>query len=223
MKYILMMFLSCIFVTNLFSYEKEDFYKKIETTCSDKIENFTKEQYLTLIKSYLWGESFGLGHTLAAIAWTESCMGLYKINLQDPSAGSYHNAVTSVMARHPEIKNNSYTQNVMAQMLIKNEKFAAIEALLELTFWESYYETNPKTYTSKNNTVWEAVVKSYNKGSKWHTSDTSNENANNYLKTVKNNLKKIEAFLSKPEVQNDIKEVKDKLKIEALDVRISIR
>lgn len=222
MKYIGIL-LSLFLVSNLFGYEKEDFYKKIETTCSDKIENFTKEQYVTLIKSYLWGEAFGLGNTLAAIAWTESCMGLYKINLQDPSAGAYHNAVTSVMARHPEIKNNSYTQNVMAQMLIKNDKFAAIEALLELTFWESYYIANPKAYTSKNNSLWEAVVKSYNKGSKWHSSDMSNENANNYLNKVKSNLKKVETFLNKPEIQNDIKEIKDKLKIEALDVRISIR
>lgn len=104
-----------------------------------QFQRFNEKQLQVMKKAYELGEPFNMGYTLAAIAWQESSAGLYLINLSDPSAGVFHNNINSVMARHPDIANNAFQRNVMAQKLVQDMEFSASEALSELEFWKSEY------------------------------------------------------------------------------------
>jgi len=129
----------------------------ISFLCAISVEQeynqMSNEQKQILIESYEFGKAFNLGYSLAAIAWQESSCGKYMINLQDPSAGVYHNNIVSVLNRHG-IKDTKWNRNKMAQKLIDNIEFGAAEALAELEFWQTIH--------GENN--WLLIWQSYNGG-----------------------------------------------------------
>ena len=111
------------------------------------------QQKEILIQSYKLGEPFDMGFSLAAIAWQESSCGRYLINLQDPSAGVFHNNIISVLNRHG-MRDTQWNRNFLAMKLINDFEFSAAESLAELEFWQSIHGDNN----------WLDIWQSYNGG-----------------------------------------------------------
>lgn len=142
-----------IFSTTLFSETLEKLEKQFRT--------LTLEQQEVARTAYKLGKNFNYGYTLVAIAWKESQFGIYMINLQDPSAGVFHNNINTVMKRHKEdYLDTSFQRNLIAQMLIDNIFFAAAEALSELEYWEELHKDMLNIETRAYLKIWA----SYNGG-----------------------------------------------------------
>lgn len=120
----------------------------------EEFNAFTVEQMEVLCKAYELGKPFDLGHTMAAIAWQESMAGVYLVNMQDPSAGVFHNNLKSVLARHEELQDTNWQRNRIAQKLIDDIEFSGAEALAELEYWRSIH----------GKYAWFEVWRSYNGG-----------------------------------------------------------
>lgn len=151
--------------------------------CTGNIDEMTLDQKEVLLRSYHFGKPHGLGYTLAAIAWQESCAGEYKINFDDPSAGVFHTYIPGVFHRHPELKKNGFMENTIGQKLIDDFRFAAAETLRELQYWQ------------RQNKTWKATVKSYNKGSKWKRDSTTNTKAEKYYTRLASKISALKPFI----------------------------
>lgn len=150
------------------------------------LKDFSPEQKEVLLKSYLAGAEHGFGYTLAAIAWQESCAGVYKMNFQDPSAGIYHAYIPGVIKRYKNLKQNGFTQNLVGAMLVSNDTFAQKIAISDLKFWHKEHKGD-----------WKKIIKSYNKGYSWQKNDYANTQAENYYKSIAQKVKELEAYLPK--------------------------
>ncbi|CAM2945234.1 hypothetical protein [Helicobacter burdigaliensis] len=150
------------------------------------LKDFSTEQKEVLLQSYLAGEKYGFGYTLAAIAWQESCAGVYKMNFQDPSAGIYHAYIPGVIKRYKNLKQNGFTENLVGAMLVSNDEFAQKIALNDLQFWHKEHKGD-----------WKKIIKSYNKGYSWQKNKYANTQAENYYKSIAQKVKELEAYLPK--------------------------
>lgn len=115
--------------------------------------NFSPSQIEVLRKSYIVGKKFGYELTLPAIAWQESLAGEININLNDVSAGVFHNKLSNVLTRE-NLKDNLNNRNKIAHKLVTDYFFAVKHAIAELNFWR-------KTHGNEN---WEKIWRSYNAG-----------------------------------------------------------
>lgn len=152
--------------------------------CTDDIDKLNSAQKRVLLKSFSYGAEFDFGYTLAAIAWQESCAGAYRVNFQDPSAGIYHAYIPSVLNRHPYLKKNGLTSNMLGERLIRDDEFAASEAIRELLYWRGVHNNN-----------WKSIVKSYNKGFSWQNSKSANTQAIKYYNSIANKVSKLKPFI----------------------------
>jgi len=180
----------------------EDIEKKLSKQECSSIDTFSPKQIEYIMSSYIWGLPYGLELMLPAIAWQESCAGLYKVNMYDPSAGLYHAYLPTVMGRHKSLDSSKFTQNKIAQMLINDDKFAASEAIAELLFWKNYYQQN-REWTKMP--IEEFMLRSYNRGTSWHESIKNKESADNYNKATKEKMEKILVFIKKYDIDKEIK------------------
>lgn len=154
------------------------------------LKDFSDSQKEVLLKSYLAGEKFGYGYTLAAIAWKESCAGEYKMNFQDPSAGNFHAYIPGVIKRYPSLKQNGFTQNMVGALLVENDEFAAKIAISELQFWDKTHKGN-----------WKNIIKSYNKGYSWQKNENSNVQAEKYYSDVAQRVKQLQGYFDTKEMK----------------------
>lgn len=150
------------------------------------IEKFDKNQLQTIRYAYHFGKKYDLGYTMAAIAWKESCAGLYRINFDDPSAGIYHAYLPNVIKRHYKKPNTSFRRNVVAEQLIRDPEFASQIALEELLYWKKIRKNN-----------WKAIIKSYNKGFSWENNPTRNKMAENYYKDISKKTQILQSYFEK--------------------------
>lgn len=127
------------------------------------ISALQQEQLEVLQFSYQRGEEFGLGYTLAAIAWVESQAGLYPINIDDPSFGVYQVNIHTAI-RRSDMKDTVLNRNLLATQLLEIDT-GADYALQELLFWQDYRSN------------WRDVISSYNAG--WNM-----ENGRGYMVKV---------------------------------------
>ncbi|WP_034552139.1 hypothetical protein [Helicobacter apodemus] len=155
------------------------------------LEQFSPSQKEVLLHAYLAGEAEGFGYTLAAIAWKESCAGVYKMNFQDPSAGNFHAYIPGVIKRYPELKQNGFTQNMVGAMLVDDDDFAAKIAITELKFWYKEHKGN-----------WKNIIKSYNKGYTWQKNSQSNTQAEFYYTDIANKIKQLQGYFQTPQMQS---------------------
>ncbi|WP_416862229.1 hypothetical protein [Helicobacter ganmani] len=144
------------------------------------------------MRSYLAGEQDGFGLTLAAIAWQESCAGVYKMNFQDPSAGNFHAYIPGVINRYPQLKQNGFTQNMVGAMLVENDAFAEQIAIIELKYWQKEHKGN-----------WKNIIKSYNKGYSWQKNEQANLQAEKYYQEVAIRVKQLESYFKGKEAQEN--------------------
>lgn len=171
MKYFkLFIFLSCLIYAD---------------SCRD-IKRFNQSQIDTVRYAYHYGKKHNLGYTMAAIAWKESCAGLYRINFDDPSAGIYHAHLPSVIKRHYKAKNTSFKRNIVAEKLIRDPEFASKIALEELLYWKKIRKGN-----------WKEMIKSYNKGFSWEKSKGRNKIAEAYYEDISQRVEILKKFFEK--------------------------
>lgn len=147
------------------------------------LEEFSQSQKTVLLRAYLAGEREGFGLLLAAIAWKESCAGVYKVNFQDPSAGNFHAYIPGVIRKYPELKQNGFTQNMVGAMLVEDDTFAEEIAIAELKFWQKEHKGNQKN-----------IIKSYNKGYSWTKSANANLQAEKYYQDIIWRIGKLEYY-----------------------------
>lgn len=180
-----------IFFILLFLYEAYALPKMEFKNSCVPLKDFSSSQKEVLLKSYLAGEEFGYGYTLAAIAWKESCAGEYKMNFQDPSAGNFHAYIPGVIRKYPTLKQNGFTQNMVGALLVEDDDFAAKVAISELKFWDLEHKGN-----------WKNIIKSYNKGYSWQKSETSNKQAEKYYSDVAYRVKQLQGYFDTKEMRD---------------------
>ena len=150
----------------------------IALTSALTASSLSQNQLVLASNIYTKGEQFNLGYTLTAIAWEESQLGKYKINLSDPSCGIFHIMPRSLIKR-TELKNNKWNRSRLCERLISDDDFSFSAALLELKYWQNYWKSKG---VSK---VWSHMVASYNGGFR------INIKTNVYLKRIKNKILKL--------------------------------
>lgn len=167
-------------------------------------KKFSKIQRDNIIYAYNFGAPHGMGYTLAAIAWQESCAGVYMMNFSDPSAGLYHAHIPVVLKYYSKYEDNAFTRNVMGQMLIDNRLFASQIALDTLLYWQKYHKGNHKN-----------TIKSYNKGFKWQKDKENNTLAESYYNNITKKIRALESYIprySRVKNQSLFVELEDKNK-----------
>ena len=129
---------------------------------------------------YLEGNKYNLGYTMVAIAYQESHLGKYLINISDVSCGIFH-VMPSSLIKRTSLKDNSWNQSRLCERLIKDNDFSFSAALLELKFWQNYWKTK------QVKKVWSHMVSSYNGG---HKATLSSK----YLKKIKHLVHKLQGI-----------------------------
>lgn len=152
----------------------------------DNPKRFTKAQRDHLVYAYNFGAPHGMGYTMAAIAWQESCAGEYMMNFSDPSAGLYHAHIPMVLKYYSGYKDTPFTRNVMGQLLINDRKLASQIALDNLQYWHKHHKGNYKN-----------IIKSYNKGFKWQGDNASNALAESYYQSISKKVRALESYIPK--------------------------
>lgn len=147
---------------------------------------FSSDQKEIIAYAYNYGKKYGLGYTLAAIAWHESCAGEYRMNFADPSAGLYHALIPGVLRRYQMLKDNGFNRNVIGEMLIRDDEFASKVAIDELLYWDRVRNGN-----------WKDMIKSYNKGFSWEKSEQLNQLAENYYESIRKKREILEDYIPK--------------------------
>jgi len=127
---------------------KEDLLKELN--------NLTPIQKAIMLKTFNKARQFNYEYTMTAIAWQESKFGKYKINLNDPSFGVFHNLISTVQLRHDS--RGSWARSRLAERLMIDYDFSFTEALSELKYWENYWSN--KRVPKK----WSHTIGSYNGG-----------------------------------------------------------
>lgn len=150
------------------------------------VYSFSHDQKEIIAYAYNYGKKYGLGYTLAAIAWHESCAGEYRMNFADPSAGIYHALIPGVLRRYQMLKDNGFNRNVIGELLIRDDEFASKVAIDELLYWDKVRNGN-----------WKDMIKSYNKGFSWEKNAKSNQFAENYYENVRQKREILEEYIPK--------------------------
>lgn len=150
------------------------------------VYSFSEDQKEIIAYAYNYGKPYGLGYTLAAIAWHESCAGEYRMNFADPSAGIYHALIPGVLRRYQMLKDNGFNRNVIGELLVRDDEFASRVALDELLYWDKVRNGN-----------WKDMIKSYNKGFSWEKSARANQFAENYYENVRQKREILQDYLPK--------------------------
>lgn len=161
----------------------------IKNKCMSDISKFSQNQKEIIIKAYEFGNRYGLGPVLAAIAWQESCAGVYLVNFQDPSAGVFHAYIPNLLKKYKNLQDNGFTVNMVGQKLINDFDFSAKEAVNELMYWKKIHNGNM-----------EKMIKSYNKGFSWQSQAGAAQKANHYYSSVASKLRKVKRFLQNVDV-----------------------
>jgi len=148
-----------------------------------ELKRMSYHQKLIMLQGFKYGLKSDLGYSMAVIGWQESKSGKYKVNLDDPSFGIYHNLLSSVLKR-ANVRNSSYYRNKYANKLLQDDDFARSQALSELLYWNSYHLAR----TGKKG-IWQKTIRSYNAGGSWRSKD-----AESYFRNIVNKIKALKTI-----------------------------
>lgn len=202
--------------------------EKIQGKCGDP-KDFNAKQKKIILYAYNYGASKGLGYTMAAIAWKESCAGEYMVNFSDPSAGIYHAHIPGVIKKYTKYKDTSFVRNMVGELLMRDNEFASRVALDNLLFWQKNRKGNYKN-----------IIKSYNKGFSWEKNKSKNKSAEAYYQDIRmkvlqlrnyipkyskayNNSLKIELEDKNKNIKNTLKELQESKKQQSAPVKKPIK
>lgn len=157
---------------------------KIEGKCVEP-KDFSRAQKQVIIKAFKYGAKSGFGYTLAAIAWKESCAGEYRVNFADPSAGIFHAHIPGIIKKH-KVQDSAFMRNMVGELLMRDDEFAAQSALEELSYWHKVRNGN-----------WYEVIKSYNKGFSWEKDKERDKMAKSYADDILRRIKTLQTYMPK--------------------------
>lgn len=168
-------------------------FAKSTLSCSN-IKEFKDFQLENLRYAYHYGKKHKLGFTMAAIAWKESCAGAYRYNAQDPSAGNYHVLLDNAVkldrifrgVKNPDKPISGFERNKIADRLVRSKRFASKIALHQLLEWKKVRNGDMRK-----------VLKSYNRGYSWETSEANNKSAEAYADDILDKIKVLQKFYEK--------------------------
>jgi len=123
---------------------------------SNPFQNLTAKQYSVFYKTWSKAKEFDLAYTMTAIAWQESRLGEYPLNLSDPSCGVFH-VMPSTLTE------NKWKQSRLCERLVADYDFSFSVALQRFKYWYNYW----KSKGCSSATAWKRAVCSYNAGYNW--------------------------------------------------------
>ncbi len=130
--------------------------------------SLSNEQWEVLQKAYDMGAPHDLGNTMAAIAWTESTAGKYRINPDSNDYGVMHNNIKTAANRRG-VKGYYATRALMTELVV-NDQLSMELALEELMYWDKHTDS------------WASMVSAYNNG--W-----AYEHGTNHTQTMRTNTR----------------------------------
>jgi hypothetical protein len=107
-------------------------------------------QWNVLQEAYDTGAEHNLGHTMAAIAWSESRAGKYIVNTKSNDFGVMQNNIKTAAKRRGA--DQYYQKQALITELVTNTQLSMDLALEELLYWD------------KHTTSWAHTVSAYNNG-----------------------------------------------------------
>ena len=149
---------------------------------SKDLENISPEQRAVLNQIAKLASGFDLSYTAAAIAWQESNLGKYPVNLTDPSCGVFHKLVVPYLKAR-ERKVTSFTKNQACSELISDLELSTSIMIEDLEYWKLSH----KRRGAAANELLNLAIRSYNAGYKYKSND-----AKNYEKSVKARIKALQ-------------------------------
>jgi len=163
-------------------------YSKTLDSVSSKykkeLDNFTYEQKELMLRIYMETFKSDKAYTLMSIAWKESTMGKFNMNINDGSNfhfkgsyGCFHNLLNSVVKR--ERKTTYWSASRIAEKLVTDYSYSLDQAVLELKYWDNYWR---RKGVGK---VWSHTVGSYNAGFKSINSEQGEKYAKDILTRVR--------------------------------------
>jgi hypothetical protein len=170
MKYITILLITL--TVNLFA-------QRIETVKEDLwfLEHkMTRHQLHTAIKIYRMGRPYNLQYTCVAIAWQESHLGEWKLNLSDPSAGVFHELLPQLAVRLGK-KPNNWNNSRLAENLMHLD-YAFKTFIITFSIKQQMCYNNGYTSAESN---WRCAVMAYNS----YNNETYYRNIVNKIKAFK--------------------------------------
>lgn len=172
-----------IIVSSLFS---KNYYKQY----LDDFKNLDKEQLELLLEIHKRSKPYDLSYSMIAIAWQESNLGKWNINLSDPSCGPFHQSIGIFLKRHG-IKDTEFNRNIYCMDLINNKDLSISTAIAELETWLSVH--------SKRWNKFEYAYRSYNAGYNYNI-----EKAKEYAKKIQARIKVLKYYQNKYKMLGDM-------------------
>lgn len=130
-----------------------------------ELAHFTYKQKETMLRIYIDTAKGKLPYTLLSIAWKESSMCKYNMNINDGgnytfkgSYGCFHNLLNTVVKRAG--KTTYWSASRIAERLVTDRNYSLSEAIVELKYWDNYWRNKGV------DRVWSHTVGSYNAGFK---------------------------------------------------------
>lgn len=152
------------------SYEKE-------------LKSINEEQAKTIKEIIKRTKEFDLVWSALAISWQESGFGKWKINLQDPSCGPFHQSIDTYFKRY-SVKDTSFNRNKVCSELVSNYDLSVSTFVAEVEFWLLVHK-------NKQN-KWDYVYRSYNAGYNYNS-----EKAKEYSKKIRTRISVLKKYLDK--------------------------
>lgn len=137
------------------------------TALGNECPAITDSHKTVLKRSYELGEPYGLGVTLAALAWKESTAGDYVINAVTRDFGVYQGNVKTICVQ-AGVWGQNFRCNQEVQSVVENIDNAARHAVETLTYYSSYHANH-----LPDSMVYEYMIRSYNRG--WSFDDQAGD------------------------------------------------
>ena len=125
--------------------------------------------------------AFNLSYTAIAIAWQESNLDKYPVNLSDPSCGPFHKMVVPYL-KGRDRRVNSFTKNQACAELMSDIELSTSVFLEDMEYWK----LSLKRRGIKENTL-TYMIRSYNAGY-----NVNSKAAKDYEKSVKARIKALQ-------------------------------
>lgn len=155
-------------------------YASTLTSYVNQLAKLTPQQINILNYTIKKGKEHKVGYLLAAIAWKESNLGLWRTNLDDGKYGSFsiYHILLEYYLKKNDIQDTSWNRSRTAEKLMDDEDLATVYVIDLLTHWSKVHKTS---ITS------DKVIKSYNAGS-----NTKTNKAQSYYNDINLRLQAIE-------------------------------
>lgn len=168
------LFLVIITSVALFSMSYEEMFEK-------DFRKLNREQLEMLMEIAKRAKPYDLVYSAVAIAWQESNLGKWQINLKDPSCGPFHQVIPLFLKKN-KIANTEFNRNKVCSELIDDIDLSVSTVISELEAWKMIHKNRMN--------VWDYVYRSYNAGYNYDSAT-----AKKYSKMIRARIKVLKKYL----------------------------